>query len=185
MSSPLKPQDIFVLLKLVALENQGFSWQYQPLAQSLYMSASEVHGAVSRAEVSTLVEPHRRSVDRYALDEFLVHGLRYAFPAGIGRVAKGLPTAESAPPLAQRLTSSVVYVWPHPDGPQTGMILAPLYRSAPAAALLDPLLYELLALADVLRVGQSAERETARNILREHLLKQRDVPGAAFLAPRN
>ena len=43
----LKPQDILVLLKLVAIQNG--SWAYNRLAVSLGMSPAEVHAGVNRA----------------------------------------------------------------------------------------------------------------------------------------
>lgn len=43
----LKPQDAVVLLKLVVA---GEGWTYPSLAESLGMSASEVHAAVGRAK---------------------------------------------------------------------------------------------------------------------------------------
>ena len=39
--------------------------------------------------------------------------------------------------------------------------LGPLYRTVPAAALRDPILYELLALVDALRDGRARERQLA------------------------
>ena len=43
----LKPQDIFILMKLVSV-GKG-DWSYNSLAVSLYMSPSEVHAAIKRA----------------------------------------------------------------------------------------------------------------------------------------
>ena len=57
-------------------------------------------------------------------------------------------------------------VWPWRDGETRGIALEPLYKTAPAAALRDPVLYQSLALLDAIRDGRArAEngRET-RNI---------------------
>lgn len=43
----LKPQDVCILLKIVALGR--VPWSYGPLAYELAMSASEVHAGVKRA----------------------------------------------------------------------------------------------------------------------------------------
>ena len=43
----LKPQDILILLKMVALGREP--WSYNQLAYELGMSASEVHAGVKRA----------------------------------------------------------------------------------------------------------------------------------------
>jgi hypothetical protein len=42
-------------------------------------------------------------VNRQAVLEFLVHGVRYVFPAVLGPEAQGVPTAAAAPALAERL----------------------------------------------------------------------------------
>ena len=49
----LKPQDIYILLKLVTLgENQ---WSYASVAGDLFMSASEVHAGIKRAIAARLM----------------------------------------------------------------------------------------------------------------------------------
>ena len=48
----LKPQDIFVMIKLVALGPQ--KWTYNTLAVDLEMSPSEVHAAVKRSRSAHL-----------------------------------------------------------------------------------------------------------------------------------
>jgi hypothetical protein len=40
-----------------------------------------------------------------------------------------------------------------------------LYKQAPKAALRDPVLYELLALADALRDGRARERKLAEKLI--------------------
>ena len=70
----LKPQDIVILLKLVALGPQP--WSYQSLAGELAMSPSEVHSGIRRATQARLFDPHRHIPILKALQEFLVHGLR-------------------------------------------------------------------------------------------------------------
>ena len=49
----LKPQDVFVMLKLVA--NGSHRASYSQLALELVMSASEVHASVKRARASGLL----------------------------------------------------------------------------------------------------------------------------------
>jgi hypothetical protein len=52
-------------------------------------------------------------------------------------------------------------VWPWREGGTRGIALEPLYRTAPAAALRDPILYGLLALVDVIRDGRARGRKIA------------------------
>jgi hypothetical protein len=56
------------------------------------------------------------------------------------------------------------------DGLVSGVVIEPLHEKAPAAALQDPKLYELLAAVDALRVGRAREMEMARDILKRRIL---------------
>ena len=156
----LKAQDVVVALKLVDASPDEKA--FPKLALALGISASEVHGAVKRAIACGLVDGETRCVRKEALSEFLVHGLRYVFPARWSGVTRGLPTSYAAPPLKSQLAEGELPpVWPHPEGTARGEGLAPLYKSAPGAALRDPHLYEWLALVDAVRGGRARERKLA------------------------
>lgn len=164
----LKPQDILVLLRLLSADADR---TYPHLAHALGMSASEVHASVQRAAKAGLVRLDDREPNRQALLEFLVHGVKYAFPADRGGMTRGMPTAHAAAPLAKKLAAGkeAPPVWPDPDGSVRGEALEPLYRSAPNAARADAGLYEWLALVDAIRSGRARERELAANELRRRL----------------
>jgi len=78
-----------------------------------------------------------------------------------------LGLAFAAPPLKNEIASrdELPPVWPWRDGETRGIALEPLYRTAPAAALRDPMLYELLALVDAIRDGRARERKIAEKEL--------------------
>jgi hypothetical protein len=103
--------------------------------------------------------------------EFLVHGIKYIFPAERGGLTRGLPTAHAAPPLRKHFAANdePPPVWPEPEGTVRGEELEALYRSAPKAARSDQRLYELLALVDAVRGGRARERELAVKELRTRL----------------
>ena len=159
----LKPQDVCILLKITAL--QRAPWSYSQLAFELGMSASEVHAGVKRAIEASLMrlDDGWGYPDPTALEEFLVHGVKYAFAPVRGRLLVGLPTAHAAPPLDRLVApdDEPPPVWPDPQGPVRGIEFAPLYKSVPQAARRDPRLYELLALVDALRGCERAAREVA------------------------
>ncbi len=159
----LKPQDIFVLLKLVAIGNDD--WSYNRLSLSLHMSSSEVHAAVKRALAARLatLRDDRAHANVRNLKEFLLHGIQYTFIPERGELTRGIPTGFSAQPLAGMLISSdePPPVWPDPDGDLRGQAFSPLYKSVPKAAREDVKLYELLALVDALRGGYARERSIA------------------------
>ena len=82
----LHGQDIVVALKL-AFESEGSS--YAVLADELGLSTSQVHAAVKRAGEAGLLVAGSRKVNQQALVEFLVHGLKYVFPAKRGPIVRG------------------------------------------------------------------------------------------------
>jgi hypothetical protein len=101
--------------------------------------------------------------NRGNLKEFLVYGVKYAFPVKRGALVRGVPTAHAAPPLSTQIAQPFEPppVWPYAEGSVRGTEFSPLYRNVPAAALHDPKFYELLALVDAIRDGRARERELA------------------------
>lgn len=167
----LKPQDLAVALKLVALKGEWLP--YATLAEVMRLSRFEAHAAVQRLMAAQLVvelEGPPRPVIA-ALRQFVISGALYAYPPVRGEVTIGFPTAQGASPLKELLVQSdeLPPVWPHPQGKVRGQALLPLYEKLPLAAIEDPDLYELLSLFDALRVGQARERELARKLLNERL----------------
>ncbi len=82
-----------------------------------------------------------------------------------------MPTAWAAPPMRDLIAASdlMVPVWPDSEGEARGLSFEPLHPSASKAARLDPLLYELLALVDVLREGRARESKLAARELHVRL----------------
>jgi hypothetical protein len=167
----LKPQDVYVVLKLVAAGSRRVP--YSHLAFELVMSPSEVHASVKRARTSGLLHgpglENRPNIG--ALEEFLTHGLKYVFPAERGELTRGVATSYGAAPLRTQIapTDDPIPVWPYEEGKQRGVSLAPLYKTAPMAALRDGSFYELLVLADALREGRIRERNIAEAELHRRL----------------
>ena len=156
------------------------------MGADISISPSEVHGALKRLEQGHLIANDiagSRPVLQ-AVEEFLVHAVKYAFPPKHGGVTRGVPTSYAAAPLNRMIVASADLppVWPHPEGSVRGVSLEPLYRSVPAAALRDPALYELLALIDAMRDGRARERKLAQEELSKRIHNQtndRSQPGTA------
>jgi hypothetical protein len=167
----LRPLDVVVLLRL-SLEKNGRP-TYLQLANELHLYPSEVYAAVKRARLSQLVQSPELNdrLNRSALLEFLLHGIRYAFPAEIGAPTRGVPTSYAAPPLLKSIsdTGDLPPVWPYAEGTMRGYSLKPLHKNVPRAALENQHLYELLALVDALRSGRSRERQLAARELTRRL----------------
>ena len=171
MMKRLMPQDIVFLLKLVAKNEQ--SWTYNSLATELDLSPSEVHYAAKRAVASRLaIKPEKKiRVHGRNLLEFLSHGIQYCFYPERGGISRGMPTAHAAAPLKDKFIGAdeMPPVWPDPDGEVRGESFAPLHRSVPRAAKNDAQLYMLLALVDAIRGGSAREKEAARKELEQRL----------------
>ena len=157
----LKPQDIVIMLKL--LVRNGSEWSYPTLSYELSMSASEVHAGVKRAVAAQLMDMHRKIPVKRNLLEFLIHGVKYAYPPDRGGITRGIATSYAAQPLKELITQpdEPPPVWPDPEGQVRGYEFSPLYSSVPHACKVDPKLYELLALVDAIRDGRARERKMA------------------------
>jgi hypothetical protein len=155
----IKSQDVLVLLKLLISTNE--IWLQKDLAQALYLSTAEVSNALGRLEASKLFSSERQAPNVGNAIEFLVHGVKYIFPARFGGISLGLGTAHSAPPLCKKLKNSSSYVWPCQEGVDRGEILYPIYGTVCQVALRDKNLYECLALLDAIRIGRPRETKIA------------------------
>lgn len=172
----LKPQDVVLALKLVCKE--GLGWSQASLAAELVMSASEVNAGLKRLALATLIEIHedgrRWCVVKPSLKEFLIHGLKYVFPAEKGAPCIGLPTSNASYPLNEHVSDGLgVPVWPMKGGKVKGFSFSPLYPTVAKAAQNDPELYALLTLVDALRDTDNDQVDVAQVMLRERLTKKR------------
>jgi hypothetical protein len=115
------------------------------------------------------------SVRREAVREFVLHGIRYAYPARLGARVRGITTAWSAMPLSGHIISptDLLVVWQDPEGDARGESIEPLHESALVVAKKNPVIYQALALIDGIRVGQARERKLASELfsalLDEHM----------------
>ena len=172
MAQALLAQDVVVLAKLISLAGER-----PPIAQlagDVGLSPSQTHLSLKRLERARLLDAETGRPVFRAVEEFLVHAVKYVFPAARGEVTRGLPTAYAAAPLKSHIASGADLppVWPHPEGTVRGVTLEPVHRTAPGAAAKDPTVYKLLALADAIRDGRARERTLAERELNA-LLKER------------
>lgn len=166
----MRPQDIVILLKIITIKGQN--WIYKDLSKALEISMSEISDALKRNSYAGLFNPDTRKVNRLALMDFLIHGIKYVFPQVPGPVLFGLPTAHSHPYYKDRFVSQENYVWPFVFGTVRGQAVEPLYHNVPKAVLLDETLYFLLASIDILRVGKAREKELAIENLKNIVLNE-------------
>lgn len=166
MITRLGPFDVVMALRL--LSSAGTLVQ---LAEELAVAPSQVHLSLSRLQGAGLLRPQGRAANARALGEFLIHGVRYAFPARRGEIALGVPTAYSAPPLSAAIDATDVLVWPAPGHPRAvrGFAITPLYRGAPKLPERARATYELVAMVDALRLGEPRTRLAVRSHLERAL----------------
>ena len=151
----MRPQDVVILLKIIALNGEG--WYNKDVAGQLGLSNSEVSESLNRSRIGGLIEDDKRVVRKEKLVEFLVYGLKHVFPAIPGQLLRGMPTAYSAPVLNGGFVVDHPHVWPAKGYSTKGVSINPLYDTVPAACDEDSELYDLLALTDALRIGERNE----------------------------
>lgn len=164
----MRPQDIVILLKIVIIDNAN--WQLKDLANSLFISNSEVSESLERSRYAGIIDFEKRNVYREALLDFLIYGMKYVFPARAGILTRGVPTAHSHPYMQTFFSSEQAYVWPSASGEVIGQAIEPFYVNQIKAIQEDEELYRLLALMDVIRVGKLREKEIAVKELKNSLM---------------
>ena len=161
----MRPQDIVILLKLIIDSNQEI--RIKNLSTKLYISASEISESLNRSSISGLIDPKSREVDREMFLKFLEFGLPYVFPAQLGPVMNGIYTAHSESSLYLNFSSVEKLVWADEQGKERGQTLLPLYSTVIKAVKKDGALYRLLALCDIIRIGNSLDKNKALYYLKE------------------
>lgn len=163
----MRPQDIVILCKIVAKGDE--SWYMKDLSQELDISASEVSESLNRSAMAGLVTSDKKGIQKQAVLEFLLHGLKYVYPRRPGAIIRGMPTAHSAPPLSDQIRADEQYVWPWAKGEARGQEIEPLHPSVPEACSRDKKLHELLALVDALSAGRKREQHLAEEALTQRI----------------
>lgn len=165
----MRPLDVVVLMKLLSFKAGRKTWLNKDVAKSLFISASEVSESLNRSAIAELLDDTKRRIRHKNTIEFLQYGLKYVFPQQPGTLQRGMPTAHSAPMFKQFFVSKEGYVWPDPAGRALGYMLEPLYPTVPQACREDEVLWELMALVEMLRVGKTREVNFANKRLMQYL----------------
>ncbi len=146
----LKGQDVVVLLKLLG---SAEPMPVRDLASHLGFDVAGTHRAMRRLGDAGLYSAERRRVHEPLAEEFLIHAVKFSFPAQLGSEVPGIPTSWAVGPLKGELAEylGLPVVWPYFKGTVRGLALEPLHPMVPEAALADPELWQRLALVDALR----------------------------------
>ena len=140
----MKSQDIVVLLKLVSLQDQeltkgidqlrsesvgGDPYSVRNLEALLGISKTEIAQSIKRSVASGIARKDNNKNEprpsRRNLLGFITTGLKFVFPAKVGPMQRGIPTAFAAPMLKELLISGGTYnyVWPHANGKEMVIIV--------------------------------------------------------------
>lgn len=164
----MRPQDIVIVLKMTTL--QSVNYTFAQISDWLQISESEVSNAMERNKLAGLVSPDKTKVNKIALRDFLVFGLKYVFPPQAGYSVRGIATAHSASPVNQYIAGGKEnYVWKYYKGTKRGNSIAPLYDKIPKIVENQLELYELLTIIDTIRIGKKREVDIAINELDKRL----------------
>src|SRR5690554_2955995 len=99
----MKSQDVALLLKLICLKKrESEPWEYtvRGLEESTGISKSQVNSSLNRCvDVGLALKAASdglMDVNRQALVDFVIHGLRFVFPARLGPPVRGMRTGLTA-----------------------------------------------------------------------------------------
>lgn len=191
----LKPFDVVVALKIGANEwrlREGAasglpnsSNSVGDLAEALFKGKGELSRSMNRlvslglisersARPEDLAASNRRyySMNRSAMAEFLISGIRHVFQPEKQGLGRGIPTAWNCPLINSEMNPpDVPLVWAMPGGDVQGEVIEPLYTQCAQAVQRDEELYALLALIDVVRTGKPRELHYAKEILKSRVME--------------
>lgn len=148
---------------------------HRELAEELFLSRATISVGLRRLLQSGLVrsevETNKLLPVMATAEEFIFHGLKYVFPAEVGKFTKGIATGIAAPVFEGKLVlgNDPIFVWPYEHGKVKGLALKPLSPSVPKAVASseDRKFYDLLALVDAMRQGRARERNMAVELFKE------------------
>lgn len=170
----LKPIDLLVGLKILTSKD---GWTQMGVASELCLSSSQVNSAIKQLlEANLFTLRHGKPYPIFsALKEFMIFGVPYCFPAKVGELSVGMPTAYAAKPLSDQISlgNDPIPIWPYALGKTRGIVLEPLHKNLPKALTEYPdnNLHEILILIDALRIGRAREKNIAQKLLIEKLEK--------------
>lgn len=166
----MKPHDIVIALKIVSFNSE--TWRIIDVAYNINISPSEVYGSINRLHKVEIMHMRKHIVKRNLI-EFLIHGVKYCFPAIPGIRSRGILTAHSSEFFKKIISDKKKdnYVWPFEKGNANGISIVPLHKNIPEFIQKDRFMYEHLSYIDAIRIGRKREKAYAeKQILK--LLKE-------------
>ena len=170
----LRPQDVLLACKLFSLN--GRDWTLNGMAEDLGFSVGGIYNCLDRTNQSQLtvsIKGQDIIVSKKHLFETLAFAVPRVFYAVRGGLETGMPTGLHVGDLREKfifIEGSIPLIWPGEIGDVKGESLQPIYPTVPKVAQRDKVLYELLALADIVRVGDPKNKKLAISVLEKRIL---------------
>ena len=173
VKSALSSEDVLVLLKLAAFET--YLWRLNIVSKELGFSTFEVLNSIKRLRENGLLVAHNDYIDLEKFKTFLLYDIQNLFPTTPGPIVQGTLTgANPGAYFAIGLPYDSIWVWPNPDGQDSGFEIKPLSPQCCYAALNDKNLKHLLAITETMRVAGDQAREWAAAELDKVLVPKED-----------
>ena len=83
------PQDIVILLKMTT--NSKTTWYSTDLSQALKISVPEISKSLERCRKAKLLDKSNQKVNITALQNYLIHTIKFAYPIQPGEFSMGIP----------------------------------------------------------------------------------------------
>jgi hypothetical protein len=173
MEYEMKSISVYVLACLIVRKERFGS--YEKWGKEIGLSAASLFRSVKDLRKAKLVtETVDGDVPNYQnAEKFLLYGFPFCFSAEKGKLVRGFKTGVDASSLKSEFAEGdYPAVWAHYEGDVKGFEVKPLHSCVPDQItddLMDKNLYELLALLDVLRIGQAREVQAAQKKIKEIL----------------
>ena len=160
----LKPHDIAVAIKILLIKERN--WRQVDISNELGISQSEIAKSIKRLKFAGI--ELEKKINKAALLEIILHGVKYFYPTKPGVLGFGIPTAISAPTHKSSVVNeSEVFVWPFSKGELRGQIVEPFYKNIAEASLKDRDFYDIMSAIDILRIGKARERNYAQQFIKK------------------
>jgi len=153
----MQPQDLLIALFLILEKKKTYQ---KDIADRLKISRAAVSYSVNRLIKLNLLSQDKERIMAQTILDFIKYAIHIVYPAQQGPRVKGILTGDITL-LDNTILSDDKYVWKSSLGHDIGQEISPLYRSAPEIAASEPALYKALQLIDIIRIGNSREKNLA------------------------
>lgn len=161
----MESEDIFVLQKIIAIDN--YDWSADFISYELDLPISRIERSLDRLRESSFLDSNLRT-NKHLTKLYFLNDLHYQFPARPGKLGRGILTgAKPGTFFCVGLPYTSIWIWPKENGPDLGYEITPLSPGCCFAVQQDEKLRKLLAITETLRVAGPSAREWAKHSFKQ------------------